>query len=72
MANVPNVFFNYVLVIVFLFLLNVGVSPCFHCTFFSLPYSGVSSYNLVFSRGGCQKGWVGGRVGEFMFIKKGG
>ena len=24
--------FNYILVIVFLFPLNVGVNPCFHCT----------------------------------------
>ena len=31
-ANVTNVIFNYILVIVFLFPLNVGVSPCFHCT----------------------------------------
>ena len=31
-ANVTTVTFNYILVIVFLFLLNVGVSPCFHCT----------------------------------------
>ena len=31
-ANVTTVTFNYFLVIVFLFLLNVGVSPCFHCT----------------------------------------
>ena len=31
-ANVTAVTFNYILVIVFLFLLNVGVSPCFHCT----------------------------------------
>ena len=31
-ANVTTVIFNYILVIVFLFPLNVGVSPCFHCT----------------------------------------
>ena len=31
-ANVTTVTFNYILVIVFLFSLNVGVSPCFHCT----------------------------------------
>ena len=32
-ANVSTVNFNYILVvIVFLFPLNVGVSPCFHCT----------------------------------------
>ena len=31
-ANVTIVTFNYILVIVFLFPLNVGVSPCFHCT----------------------------------------
>ena len=32
MANVTTVTFNYILVAVFLFPLNVGVSPCFHCT----------------------------------------
>ena len=34
MENVTTVTFNYILVIVivFLFPLNVGVSPCFHCT----------------------------------------
>ena len=31
-ANVATVTFNYILVIVFLFPLNVGVSSCFHCT----------------------------------------
>ena len=31
-ANVTTVTFNYILVAVFLFPLNVGVSPCFHCT----------------------------------------
>ena len=31
-ANVTTVTFNYILVIVFLFPLNVGVSPCFHGT----------------------------------------
>ena len=31
-ANVTTVTFNYILVIVFLFPLNVGVRPCFHCT----------------------------------------
>ena len=31
-ANVIAVTFNYILVIVFLFPLNIGVSPCFHCT----------------------------------------
>ena len=31
-ANVTTVTFNYIFVIVFLFPLNVGVSPCFHCT----------------------------------------
>ena len=31
-SNVTTVTFNYILVIVFLFPLNVGVSPCFHCT----------------------------------------
>ena len=32
MANVTTVTFNYILVMVFLFLLNVVVSPCFNCT----------------------------------------
>ena len=32
MVNVTTVTFNYILVIVFPFPLNVGVSPCFHCT----------------------------------------
>ena len=31
-ANVTTETSNYILVIVFLFPLNVGVSPCFHCT----------------------------------------
>ena len=31
-ANVITVTFYYILVIVFLFPLNAGVSPCFHCT----------------------------------------
>ena len=31
-ANVTTTTFNYILVIVSLFPLNVGVSPCFHCT----------------------------------------
>ena len=31
-ANVITVTFNYIFVIVFLFPLNVGVGPCFHCT----------------------------------------
>ena len=31
-ADVTIVIFNYILVIVFLFPLNVGVSPCFYCT----------------------------------------
>ena len=30
-ANVTTITFNYILVIVFLFTLNVGVSPCFDC-----------------------------------------
>ena len=30
-ANVTTVTFNYILVTIFLFPLNVGVSPCFHC-----------------------------------------
>ena len=32
LANVTIVTFNYILVIVLLFPLNVGVSTCFHCT----------------------------------------
>ena len=31
-ANVTTVISNDILVIGFLFLLNVGASPCFHCT----------------------------------------
>ena len=31
-ANVTTVTFNYILDIVFLFPLNIGVRPCFHCT----------------------------------------
>ena len=31
MANVTTVTFDYILDMVFLFLLNVGVSPSFHC-----------------------------------------
>ena len=31
-ANVTTVTFNYILVIVLLFPLNAGVSPCFHFT----------------------------------------
>ena len=27
--------FNYILIIVFIFPLHAGFSPCFHCTFFS-------------------------------------
>ena len=38
-ANVTTVIFNYILVIVFLFPLNVGVSPCFHCTVLILVYT---------------------------------
>ena len=34
-VNVTTVTFNQILVIVFLFPLNVGVSPCFHCTMYS-------------------------------------
>ena len=37
MANVTTVTFNYILVI-FLFLLNVSVSPCFHCTVLAPVY----------------------------------
>ena len=54
-ANVTTATFNYILVKVFLFPLNVGVSPCFHCSFssclqgvfFLFPYQLlVSSYRL--------------------------
>ena len=31
-TNVTTVTFNYIFVIMFLFPLNVGVSPCFYCT----------------------------------------
>ena len=31
-ANLTTVTFSYILVIVFLFPLNIGVSPCFNCT----------------------------------------
>ena len=37
-SNVTTVTFHYILVIVLLFPLNVGVSPCFHCTILVLVY----------------------------------
>ena len=40
-ANVNTVTFNYILVIVFLFPLNAGVSTCFHCTVVSSCLQGV-------------------------------
>ena len=43
-ANVTTVTFNYILIIVFLFLLNVGVSPCFHCTFLVPVHSVYTSF----------------------------
>ena len=43
-ANVTTVTFNYILVIVFLFLLNVGVSPCFHCTLLVPVYRVYTSF----------------------------
>ena len=44
MANVTAITFNYILVIVFLFPLNVGVSPCFHCTVLVPVYRVYTSY----------------------------
>ena len=44
MANVTAITFNYILVIVFLFPLNVGVSPCFHCTVLVPVYRMYTSY----------------------------
>ena len=43
-ANVTFVTFNYILVIVFPFLLNVGVSPCFHCTLLVFVYRVYTSF----------------------------
>ena len=37
-ANVITVTFNYILVIVFLFPLNVGASTCFHCAVLVIVY----------------------------------
>ena len=37
-GNVTTITFNCFLVIVFLFPLNVGVSPCFHCTVLASVY----------------------------------
>ena len=43
-ANVTTVTFNYILVIVFLFLLNVGISPYFHCTLLVPVYRVYTSF----------------------------
>ena len=50
-TNVTTVTFNYILVIAFLFPLNVGVSPCFHCTVLVPVYRVYTScfHNTVFS-----------------------
>ena len=50
-ANVITVTFNYILVIVFLFPLNVGVSLCFHCTVLVPVYRVCTScfHNTIFS-----------------------
>ena len=50
-VNATTVPFNYILVIVFLFSLNVGVSPCFHCTFLVPVYTMYTSccHNTVVS-----------------------
>ena len=48
MANVLT--FNYILVIVFLFPMNVAFSPCFHCTVLVLVcrvYTSVSIIQLL-------------------------
>ena len=46
-----TVTFNYILVIVVLFPLNVGVSPCFHCTILVSVYRVYTScfYNAIVS-----------------------
>ena len=43
-AYVTTITFNYILVIVFLFLLNVGVSPCYHCTLLVPVYRVYTSF----------------------------
>ena len=50
-ANVSTVTFNYILVIVFLFPLNVCVSPCFHLSVLVLVYRMYTScfHNTVVS-----------------------
>ena len=50
MANVTTVTFNYILVI-FLFPLNVSVSPCFNCTVLAPVYRLYTScfHNIVVS-----------------------
>ena len=50
-ANVTTVTFNYILVLVLLFPLNVGVSPCFHCTVLVPAFSVYTScfHNTVVS-----------------------
>ena len=47
MANVITVTFNYILVIVFLFPLNVGVSLCFHCTVLGPVYRVCTSVSIT-------------------------
>ena len=47
-ANVTTVTFNSILVIVFLFLLNVGVSPCFHCTLSVLVYRMYTLFPIIY------------------------
>ena len=37
-ASLTTVTFSYILVMVFLFPLNIGVSPCFYCTFLVSVY----------------------------------
>ena len=46
--DVTTVTFNSILVIVFLFLLNVGVSPCFHCTLLVLVYRMYTFFPIIY------------------------
>ena len=50
-ANVTTVTLNYILIIVLLFALNVGVSPCFHCSVLGPVYRMYTScfHNTVVS-----------------------
>ena len=50
-ANVTTVTFNYILVIAFLFPLNVAVRPCFHFTVLVIVYKVYTScfHNIVVS-----------------------